>query len=419
MPIIKVKRGLQANLPSTGLNAGEFLFATDTGNLYICKDTTTRILLASGGSLSDYLLKSQNLNDLPNKATSRTNLDVYSKAETDTADGLRMLKSQNLNDVANKATSRTNLDVYSKAETDAADNLRMLKTQNLNDVANKTTARNNLEVYSKAEVDQIISGLKWKQPVRVATTGTNITLSNIVPIDGLPTAVGDRVLVKDQTDKKQNGIYVVASGAWTRATDADTAEELLNASVFVSQGLINADTAFVCTTDNISIGTSNIEWAQFAGTNTYTGGFAIEKDGNAFNLNLDDLTAKTTLAAGDFIVFIDVAASGTARYKKITKTNFFTTMGIVNDTFKVKVTSGGADGFLDERLMAQTGLIKEVSGNNLDLHLALGTLPEVTTFTPAVNKFLPVVDQSATPATQQKVTLDNLLANAVLDGGTF
>ncbi|HHN48603.1 MAG TPA: hypothetical protein ENN08_06715 [Bacteroidales bacterium] len=228
MAIIRVKRGLEANLPTSGLLAGEFLFATDTGNLYICKDATTKILLASGGSLSDYLLKSQNLNDVANKATARDNLDVYKKSDVDTAVDLRMLKSQNLNDVANKATARTNL-----------------------------------EVYSKAEVDQIVSGLKWKQPVKAATTAS-ITLSGTQTIDDVALAVNDRVLVKNQSDKTQNGIYDVKSDAWVRSADADESPELLNASLFVSEGTTQSDTAWVCTTDLINIGTTNIEFVQLA-----------------------------------------------------------------------------------------------------------------------------------------------------------
>lgn len=58
--------------------------------------------------------KSQNLDDVVDKANSRTNLDVYSKSEVDTS---KLAVTQNLNDLDDKADSRTNLDVYSKSET--------------------------------------------------------------------------------------------------------------------------------------------------------------------------------------------------------------------------------------------------------------------------------------------------------------
>jgi hypothetical protein len=119
------------------------------------------------------------------------------------------------------------------------------------EASNRTTAINNA-----------LAGLKWKDAVRVATTA-NITLSGTQTIDGVAISVGDRVLVKNQSTQSQNGIYLVAAGAWTRATDADTAAELQSATVPVSEGTTNADTTWRQTTDNITIGSSNIVWAAF------------------------------------------------------------------------------------------------------------------------------------------------------------
>lgn len=65
--------------------------------------------------LTQYLRKDQNLADLPNKATSRTNLDVYSKSE---ADAKYLDEANNLSDLDDAATARTNLSVYSKTEVD-------------------------------------------------------------------------------------------------------------------------------------------------------------------------------------------------------------------------------------------------------------------------------------------------------------
>src|SRR4051794_7585517 len=100
----------------------------------------------------------------------------------------------------------------------------------------------------KTYVDNTLQGLSWKQPVRVATTG-NGTLSsafaNGQTVDGVTLATGDRILIKDQSTASQNGIYVVqASGAPVRASDADSSAELLNATVYVSEGTSNADTAW-------------------------------------------------------------------------------------------------------------------------------------------------------------------------------
>jgi cytoskeletal protein CcmA (bactofilin family) len=97
-----------------------------------------------------------------------------------------------------------------------------------------------------------------RKPVVAATTA-NITLSGPQTIDGVAVIAGNRVLVKNQTDQKQNGIYDVASGSWTRAQDFDTG----NASginVFVSGGTLNGNQLFYCNNyfGSDTIGTHNL-----------------------------------------------------------------------------------------------------------------------------------------------------------------
>ncbi|WP_420415932.1 BNR-4 repeat-containing protein [Marinovum algicola] len=72
-------------------------------------------------------------------------------------------------------------------------------------------------------------------PVAVATTA-NITLSGEQTLDTDVTTSASRVLVKDQTDASENGVYVSAAGAWSRATDADTAAEIAQKAVLVEGG---------------------------------------------------------------------------------------------------------------------------------------------------------------------------------------
>lgn len=106
-----------------------------------------------------------------------------------------------------------------------------------------------------------VEGLAWKTAVKAATTA-NITLSGAQTIDGVSIVAGDRVLVKDQSSLPENGIYICASGAWSRSSDANTAAELHNATLSVSQGSTNADTSWTQTTDNVTIGVSNIVFTQ-------------------------------------------------------------------------------------------------------------------------------------------------------------
>lgn len=89
---------------------------------------------------------------------------------------------------------------------------------------------------NKAYVDAMGSGVDWKEPVVAATTGP-------ISLSGAPTLVddavvnaNDRVLVKNQVDPTQNGIYLAAAGAWSRAPDYDTAVKISQSSVYVLEG---------------------------------------------------------------------------------------------------------------------------------------------------------------------------------------
>jgi len=142
----------------------------------------------------------------------------------------------------------------------------------------------------KAYVDSVAQGLSVSDPVAVATTA-NITLSGEQTIDGVTTSTS-RVLVKDQSDQKTNGIYVSASGAWARATDmnADTSpNEFPGTFVFVSGGTTNADTGFVCTVDtDFVLGTDNVTFSQFSSAGHITAGSGLDKSGNTMSVDVSD-----------------------------------------------------------------------------------------------------------------------------------
>jgi len=106
------------------------------------------------------------------------------------------------------------------------------------------------------------------QPVRVSTDG-NITLSGTQTIDGVSVLVGDRVLVRRQSNQTQNGIYVVASGSWTRATDFDTGSNTLRGGITVTPqaGTNLQGVTFVCTnTTAITVGSTNITFERSVNT---------------------------------------------------------------------------------------------------------------------------------------------------------
>lgn len=116
-------------------------------------------------------------------------------------------------------------------------------------------------------VDNLVQGLSWKKAVRAATTtaGTLATsFENGDSIDGVTLATNDRILIKNQSTASENGIYTVnVSGAPTRATDADTGAEMVNATVFVSEGTTLADTQWTCSTNApITIGSTSLSFVQ-------------------------------------------------------------------------------------------------------------------------------------------------------------
>jgi hypothetical protein len=107
-----------------------------------------------------------------------------------------------------------------------------------------------------------VSGnLAFKAPVRVATT-TNITLSGLQTIDGVTVIDDDRVLIKNQTDASENGIYVASTGAWQRAVDANGNRDFVKGTaVLVTDGSTQAGQFWQITADNpITIGTTAITW---------------------------------------------------------------------------------------------------------------------------------------------------------------
>lgn len=155
---------------------------------------------------------------------------------------------------------------------------------------------NALHAATKSYVDNLLSGLQWKEPARAATTA-NITLSAPQTIDGVSIIADDRVLVKNQTDQTQNGLYLCKAGSWIRTTDADAGSELINATVVVSEGTVNQDKQYTCSNDSVTIGVTNILFVQISGAGTYTNGSGIDLTGNVFSISTGGVT-NAMLAGG-------------------------------------------------------------------------------------------------------------------------
>lgn len=171
-------------------------------------------------------------------------------------------------------------------------------SQNLTNLADPVNAQ---DAATKYYVDSVAQGLDVKASVIATTTG-NISLSGLATQAGgdwtSSLTAGDRVLVKNQTASQNNGIYVAASGAWTRSSDANTWAQLVSAFTFVEDGATEADTGWVCTVNaGGTLGTTPITWAQFSGAGTYTAGTGLTLSGNEFSITNTAVTAGSYGAA--------------------------------------------------------------------------------------------------------------------------
>ena len=169
---------------------------------------------------------------------------------------------------------------------------------------------------TKEYVDSASSGLDVKDSCRVATTAaltvtydqSNGRLDNAgtqaaLVIDGVTLSVNDRVLVKDQAEARQNGLYIVSdigsnSSNWrlTRADDADAGNEITGGTfTFVEEGTANSDNGYVFThngtptlTDNTLSNNTELPVSQFSGAGQVVAGAALVKAGNTLDVNVDN-----------------------------------------------------------------------------------------------------------------------------------
>jgi hypothetical protein len=196
---------------------------------------------------------------------------------------------------------------------------------------------------TKAYVDALLAGLRWKDPVRVASTA-NVTVSNpgTAVFDGVTLSNGERILLKNQTATEENGIYVFnGSGtALTRATDANTSLKLTAATVLVAEGSTNADKSYTQTAEITTLGTDPVTWTQFGPGLVYAAdGSGIELSGTTFSLELDGTTLSKS--SSGLRVAAGIAGSGLVFNSSALDVNVGTGLEINADAVRIAAAAAG------------------------------------------------------------------------------
>jgi trimeric autotransporter adhesin len=279
---------------------------------------------------------------------------LVGRATTDTLTNKSISGATNtLSNIANASLTNSSVTVGTTAIALGASSLTLGGLTSVAVTQDPTTA---LQLATKQYVDTLAaSGIHYHDPVYVespntagnlnatynqpggAGDGVGATLTNAgaqvaLTIDGVLTTVGMRVLIYNQTNAVQNGVYTVTtvgSGStnWvlTRATDADTYSPFSPDALgqgdafFVQAGATGAGETYICNTvGTIVFGTTNITFAQISSAQVYSAGTGLTLTGTVFSITNTAVTANTYGSASAVPVF---AVNAQGQITGVTDTN--------------------------------------------------------------------------------------------------
>jgi hypothetical protein len=287
--------GAATTIVTSDLTASKAVISNSSGKIAVSTVTDTELDYVSGVTsaiqtqLGTKLTNSNNLSDLTNTSTARTNLGVAIGTDVQAYDaelaaiaGLTSAVNKGIEFTGSGTAAVFDLTTAGKALLDDADittqrttlGLGTIATQNANNVALTGGSITGLgdpsassEAATKNYVDNLVTGLRTRVIARVASTA-NVVISSALEngdvLDGVTLATGNRVLLKNQTTTSENGIYiVVATGSASRDPEFDIISEIAGQLILVSEGSTHADDLFLCTTDtSATLGSSAISYTQ-------------------------------------------------------------------------------------------------------------------------------------------------------------
>ena len=243
--------------------------------------------------------------------------------------------------------------------------------------ANYATTFTNRSLVDKEYVDGVAAGLDPKASVQATTTG-NITLSGLTVQGGgdwnTGLTAGDRILVKNQASAVDNGIYVAATGAWSRAADSDgtpSNEVTLGNYTFVegqNSGNTQSGTGWVIVSSNaadpknqIVPGTDTQVWSKYSDQTTLSNGNGTTANGSAVDLG-GTLTQSTSINGnGQYLEFGNFG-SKTSLFQVVADTAVDLWVLGTGVSGKLGLTTGNAVLITNNALVGQFGQTRATSG---------------------------------------------------------
>jgi hypothetical protein len=158
-----------------------------------------------------------------------------------------------------------------------------------NSLSNLSLPINPTDATSKEYVDAVAIGLNILEPVDVSSVGP-LVLSGLQTIDGYTTNPGDRILVQNQVNEVENGIYIASIGIWSRSTDLPNGSSASRATVQVLHGMTEGGNTYVCVTPPPTdiVGIDPLMWVLFIST-AIKAGAGLSKVENVLNVNVDNI----------------------------------------------------------------------------------------------------------------------------------